>query len=99
MYDFIPKGMSTITVVILGVQGGKVVPVSKFTLARSKVDMAQRFALRRDGEPVLGPCVYRERTRKELKAAGLENAEYIDTLVPLCNTGTPSREPVVAAAA
>ena len=85
MYDFFPKGMSTINVVVLGVRSGKIVPVVRFRLAKSRIDMAKHFALKTDGEPVLGPRHYRERTKKEIKEAGLEGHDYLSTLVPLCS--------------
>jgi hypothetical protein len=100
MYSFFPEGVSVITVVLLGTDSnGRVVAVSRFRLANSGVDMARRFTLRGDGTPILGPRVYRERTRAELKAAGLAGAEYVLTLVPLCNAGEPwlkMPEPVAA---
>lgn len=96
MFDFFPKGVSVITVVVLGVKGGQVVTVNKFRLAKSQVDMEQRFPLRADGSPVIGPRVYRERTKAELKAAGLTGTEYLSTLVPLSNCGAPYWVPQVA---
>jgi hypothetical protein len=90
VYDFFPKDVSVITVVLLGTDpAGMVVVVNKFRLANSGVDVNRRFALRGDGTPILGPRVYRERTRAELKADGLTGAEYLRTLVPLANTGEP----------
>jgi hypothetical protein len=99
-YPFFPKGVSTITVVVLGVSvdGKKVQPVQRFSLAKSEVDMS-RFPRRSDGEPIFGPRVYRERSKKELKAAGFEGAEYLATLVPLCNTGQPWLVPEAVTAA
>jgi hypothetical protein len=89
MFSFFPKGVSVVTLVVLGTDGnGKVVPVRKFRLANSRHDLA-RFPLRADGTPVIGPRVYRERTKAEIKADGLSGADYLATLVPLSNTGEP----------
>jgi hypothetical protein len=86
MYNFFPKGVSVITVVVLGMKGNKVEVVQRFRLAKSQVDMA-KFPARADGSPVWGARVYRERTKAEVKAAGLTDAPYLATLVPLVNTG------------
>ena len=98
MYAFM-SGLSTIQVVVLGVLAGKVQPVRKFTLAKSQVDMAKNFALSADGEPVLGPRVYRERTRRNSRPLALRGRDYLSTLVPLCNCGTPYWVPEAAEAA
>jgi hypothetical protein len=90
VYDFFPKNVSVVTVIVLGTdENGRVVAVNNFRLANSGVDVARRFALRDDGTPILGPRVYRERTRAELAADDLAGAEYLRTLAPLCNTGEP----------
>jgi hypothetical protein len=86
MFSFFPKDVSVLTLVVLGTdKQGKVVPVRKFRLANSRYDLA-RFP-RRAGGPVIGPRVYRERTRAEIKAEGLTGADYLATLVPVGNTG------------
>lgn len=81
-----PIGVSVITVVVLGMKGNKVEPVRKFRLANSKVDLG-RLPHGVDGTPVWGSRSYRERTKAEIKAAGLTGAPYLATLVPLVNTG------------
>jgi len=67
-------------------KGNKVEVLHKQRLANSQVDF-DRLPKRSDGTPVFGPRSYRERTKAEIKALGLEGAPYLATLVPLVNTG------------
>jgi hypothetical protein len=84
--NIFPKGVSVIGVVVLGMKGNKVEVLSKSRLANSQVDF-DRLPKRADGSVVWGPRAYRERTKAEVKAAGLTGAPYLATLVPLVNTG------------
>lgn len=87
MFTFFPKGVSVVTVVVLGVKDTKPVPIHKYRLANSEVDV-RRFPLRYE-MPVIGPRAYREMTKAEVKKAGLVGADYLARLVPVGTTGLP----------
>ena len=69
MFEFFPKGLSTMNIVVLGMKDNQVVAVRSFTVSNSRHDK-WRFTWK-DGLPVIGSRVYRQMTKKEKKAAGL----------------------------
>ncbi len=82
-----PKGVSVITLVIMAVVNGNLVPRHLFRVSNSHLDFAELLKLFpvKDGKPVIGPMVFRQRTKKEMQSDELGKGKGL--YLPVGNVG------------